>query len=140
VSALLARDAVELVGSAERAKVKESTNADCTRLFHDVSRGSSRRWCGMAECGNRIKAADYRKRQRGRLAATPATHGEQVQGPRDPRSGPADRRQVLPVGGECLGPVGVLDGLGEVGHERLPLVIRALLAHLCEHGHGVGGG
>ncbi|MGV9870710.1 CGNR zinc finger domain-containing protein [Rhodococcus koreensis] len=61
---LLARDAIELIGSPEMAKVKECSNPDCTRLFVDLSRGFSRRWCGMAECGNRIKAADYRRRKK----------------------------------------------------------------------------
>lgn len=70
VASLLARDAIELLGSADRAKVKECTNPDCTRLFVDHSRGASRRWCGMAECGNRAKAADYRRRKKRATAAT----------------------------------------------------------------------
>ena len=61
---LLARDAIDLIGSPAMAKVKECSNPDCTRLFVDLSRGFSRRWCGMAECGNRIKAADYRRRKK----------------------------------------------------------------------------
>jgi predicted RNA-binding Zn ribbon-like protein len=69
VLSALARDAVDLLGSAEWDRVKECSNADCTRLFVDLSRGFSRRWCGMAECGNRIKAADYRRRQRTRREA-----------------------------------------------------------------------
>ncbi len=61
---LLARDTIDLIGSADMAKVKECSNPECTRLFVDHSRGFSRRWCGMAECGNRAKAADYRRRKR----------------------------------------------------------------------------
>ena len=61
---LLARDAIELLGSPDLAKVRECSNPECTRLFVDVSRGGSRRWCGMAECGNRKKAADYRRRNK----------------------------------------------------------------------------
>lgn len=64
VASLLARDTIDLLGSADRAKVKECANPDCTRLFVDHSRGASRRWCGMAECGNRAKAADYRRRKK----------------------------------------------------------------------------
>nr|WP_248782417.1 CGNR zinc finger domain-containing protein [Saccharothrix syringae] len=30
----------------------------------DDSRGEPRRWCGMVECGNRVKAAEYRRRRR----------------------------------------------------------------------------
>lgn len=37
---------------------------DCTRPFVDRSRGHRRRWCGMAGCGDRAKAAAYRARQR----------------------------------------------------------------------------
>ncbi|MFD9662807.1 CGNR zinc finger domain-containing protein [Rhodococcus sp. NPDC059968] len=61
---LLARDTIDLIGSPAMAKVKECSNPDCTRLFVDLSRGFSRRWCGIAECGNRIKAADYRRRKK----------------------------------------------------------------------------
>ncbi|MEV8264884.1 CGNR zinc finger domain-containing protein [Microbacterium sp. NPDC077057] len=35
---------------------------DCTRPFVDASRGRTRRWCGMAGCGDRAKAAAYRRR------------------------------------------------------------------------------
>ena len=68
VANLLARDAIDLIGSADLAKVKECSNPDCTRLFVDHSRGFSRRWCGMAECGNRANAADYRRRKKLRIA------------------------------------------------------------------------
>ena len=64
VASLLARDVIELVGSEDLAKVKECANTDCTRLFVDHSRGMSRRWCGMAECGNKAKAAMYRQRKK----------------------------------------------------------------------------
>jgi predicted RNA-binding Zn ribbon-like protein len=70
VASLLARDAIDLLGSADRTKVKECSNPDCTRLFIDHSRGASRRWCGMAECGNRAKAADYRRRKKQATAST----------------------------------------------------------------------
>ncbi|MGW7696486.1 CGNR zinc finger domain-containing protein [Streptomyces asiaticus] len=60
----VARDAVDLLSSAQLAKTKECANPDCTRLFVDVSRSGARRWCGMAECGNKHKAASYRKRKK----------------------------------------------------------------------------
>ncbi|MFI9009998.1 CGNR zinc finger domain-containing protein [Actinosynnema sp. NPDC053489] len=60
----VARDAIELIGSAELERVRECGRPECTRLFVDDSRGKPRRWCGMAECGNRMKAADYRRRRR----------------------------------------------------------------------------
>lgn len=62
----VARDALELFGSADIERVKECGNPECTRLFVDLSRAFARRWCGMAECGNRYKAATYRQRKRER--------------------------------------------------------------------------
>ncbi|MFI0776522.1 CGNR zinc finger domain-containing protein [Streptomyces sp. NPDC021212] len=58
------RDAVDLLGSAQFSRMRECANQDCTRLFVDLSRSRARRWCGMAECGNRHKAATYRKRKK----------------------------------------------------------------------------
>jgi predicted RNA-binding Zn ribbon-like protein len=66
VLSTVARDAVELIGSPDLDRVRECGRPECTRLFVDDSRGKPRRWCGMAECGNRMKAAEYRRRQRGR--------------------------------------------------------------------------
>ncbi|MFJ4153029.1 CGNR zinc finger domain-containing protein [Streptomyces galbus] len=60
----IARDAVDLLGGADFARMKECANPECTRLFIDLSRSAARRWCGMAECGNRQKVANYRMRQR----------------------------------------------------------------------------
>lgn len=44
--------------------LKECGRASCTRLYVDRSRGARRTWCGMDECGNRVKAAAYRARRR----------------------------------------------------------------------------
>jgi predicted RNA-binding Zn ribbon-like protein len=70
----LARDAIELIGSpADLDRVRECGRPECTRLFVDDSRGKPRRWCGMAECGNRMKAAEYRRRRRAERER-PAAH------------------------------------------------------------------
>jgi predicted RNA-binding Zn ribbon-like protein len=45
--------------------LKECGRESCTRLYVDRSRGARRTWCGMDECGNRVKAAAYRARRRG---------------------------------------------------------------------------
>jgi predicted RNA-binding Zn ribbon-like protein len=66
VLSALARAALELLGGPERARVKWCAGEDCTRPFVDRSRGGRRRWCGMAGCGDRAKAAAYRARQRER--------------------------------------------------------------------------
>lgn len=59
----VARDTVDLLGGADFARVRECLNEECTRLFVDLSRSGNRRWCGMAECGNRHKVANYRRRR-----------------------------------------------------------------------------
>ncbi|WP_406457164.1 CGNR zinc finger domain-containing protein [Streptomyces sp. NBC_01622] len=66
----VARDAIELLGSPHAARVKECANPECTRLFVDLSRSAARRWCGMAECGNRHKAASYRERRKTTVPST----------------------------------------------------------------------
>jgi predicted RNA-binding Zn ribbon-like protein len=49
--------------------LKECDGADCTRIYLDRSRGARRTWCGMDECGNRVKAAAYRARRRASAGA-----------------------------------------------------------------------
>ncbi|HYB09262.1 MAG TPA: CGNR zinc finger domain-containing protein [Alphaproteobacteria bacterium] len=44
--------------------VRKCERADCTLWFLDVSKSHARRWCSMAVCGNRAKAAAYRARGR----------------------------------------------------------------------------
>jgi predicted RNA-binding Zn ribbon-like protein len=55
-------------GRPERIKVCASET--CGWIFYDTSRTSRRRWCDMATCGNRAKAA--RHRARGRAAGLPS--------------------------------------------------------------------
>jgi predicted RNA-binding Zn ribbon-like protein len=51
-------DLVTLVG--ERGdRVRGCANPDCVLWFLDVSRPGTRRWCSMAGCGNRDKAARH---------------------------------------------------------------------------------
>jgi predicted RNA-binding Zn ribbon-like protein len=69
VLSLLARDCLGLLGGADGALLRRCDDARCTRLFLDRSRGHRRRWCGMQGCGDRAKAAAYRRRRR---AARPA--------------------------------------------------------------------
>ncbi|MET7568962.1 ABATE domain-containing protein [Streptomyces sp. NPDC005492] len=67
----IARDAVDLLSSDQFPRMRECANADCTRLFVDLSRSGARRWCGMAECGNRNKAASYRRRKKQQAVTEP---------------------------------------------------------------------
>ena len=64
VLALLARDCLELVAGHDRALLRRCDDPECTRLFVDRSRGGRRRWCDMKGCGDRAKAAAYRRRHR----------------------------------------------------------------------------
>lgn len=64
VLSAVARDTLELLGGPEIERTRECGRPRCTCLFVDSSRGKPRRWCGMGECGNRIKDASYRQRQR----------------------------------------------------------------------------
>ncbi|HWS49640.1 MAG TPA: CGNR zinc finger domain-containing protein [Microbacterium sp.] len=43
-------------------RMRFCAGVDCTRPFIDASRGGTRRWCGMSGCGDRAKAAAYRRR------------------------------------------------------------------------------
>ena len=59
----VARDALALVEPGDAA-LKWCANPTCTHPFLDRSRGHRRRWCEMAGCGDRAKAAAYRARRR----------------------------------------------------------------------------
>jgi predicted RNA-binding Zn ribbon-like protein len=71
VLSAIARAALELLGGPERAQLRWCADERCTRPFVDRSRGGRRRWCGMAGCGDRAKAATYRARRR-QSAAPPS--------------------------------------------------------------------
>ena len=64
VLSVLARDCLDLFDSPDRAALRWCADANCTRAFIDRSRGQRRRWCGMKGCGDRAKAAAYRRRRR----------------------------------------------------------------------------
>lgn len=59
----VARNAIEVLTDPALV-LKECGRERCTRVFADRSRGARRSWCGMEECGNRVKAASYRERKR----------------------------------------------------------------------------
>jgi predicted RNA-binding Zn ribbon-like protein len=61
--AWLAREGVELLGGPSARRVKECAGDECALLFLDESRGASRRWCSMDDCGVRSKMAAYRARR-----------------------------------------------------------------------------
>ncbi|OZB84926.1 ABATE domain-containing protein [Microbacterium sp. 13-71-7] len=62
--ATLARETVEIVGSADGALLRECARPECTQIYLDRSRGGRREWCAMKTCGNRVKASKFRARHR----------------------------------------------------------------------------
>ena len=64
---ILARSAADLLISDQRDRVHQCASGDCDWLFLDTSRNRSRRWCAMAECGNRAKARrNYARKKQAR--------------------------------------------------------------------------
>ena len=55
--------AIDLLTSASRGSVRQCEDAGCGWLFLDRSNARTRRWCSMADCGNRNKARNYYRRE-----------------------------------------------------------------------------
>src|SRR5690349_7479036 len=55
VLALIARDAVDLLGGPEAARLHQCQAEVCGSFYLDTSRGGLRRWCSSASCGNRMR-------------------------------------------------------------------------------------
>lgn len=64
VASTVARDAIDLLSSPLRQRIRECASPECALLFVDTSRPGQRRWCSTDTCGNRSRAAAYRQRQR----------------------------------------------------------------------------
>ncbi len=63
----IARSAAELLvdnARHERLHACGGVDHDCTWLFVDESKNGKRRWCSMADCGNRAKARRHYERTR----------------------------------------------------------------------------
>ncbi len=58
-------------GQPDRIRICDSDG--CKWVFYDTSRTARRRWCDMATCGNRAKAARHRARARGETEAEEPT-------------------------------------------------------------------
>ena len=64
------RSAVDLLVSEEFRRIKKCADPTCGWLFLDISRNRSRRWCDMADCGNRAKASRfYKKRKKSNIVS-----------------------------------------------------------------------
>jgi predicted RNA-binding Zn ribbon-like protein len=56
--------AAEALIHGELARVRRCADPRCPRVFYDSTRNGRRRWCDMATCGNRAKAARFRAREK----------------------------------------------------------------------------
>jgi predicted RNA-binding Zn ribbon-like protein len=59
----IAEAAADLLCYGNLAYLKKCEGADCVLHFYDTTKNHSRRWCSMAGCGNRAKAAAFYQRQ-----------------------------------------------------------------------------
>ena len=71
--ARLADPLVAEIQSGNSDRVRICANDTCRWLFYDESRAGRRRWCDMATCGNRAKAARHRARAKAGTQAAPAS-------------------------------------------------------------------
>lgn len=65
VAALLgpvAQALAELLAEGDFALVRQCEHPDCILWFYDRTKAHKRRWCSMTTCGNRYKAAQFRKK------------------------------------------------------------------------------
>lgn len=58
----VAEAAAQLLVEGDFALVRQCEHPDCILWFYDRTKSHKRRWCSMAQCGNRHKAAKFRKR------------------------------------------------------------------------------
>jgi predicted RNA-binding Zn ribbon-like protein len=54
----------DLLAESDSSRIRKCES--CVVHFFDTSKKSSRRWCSMNICGNRVKVAAYQKRKRSR--------------------------------------------------------------------------
>jgi len=61
---ILAESVATLLAEGEFSLVRQCEHTECVLWFYDRTKSHRRRWCSMALCGNRHKAAEFRKRTR----------------------------------------------------------------------------
>lgn len=60
----IALAAARLVTTVDASRLRHCAAPGCGAWFLDTSKGGRRRWCSMARCGNREKAATHRGKRR----------------------------------------------------------------------------
>jgi predicted RNA-binding Zn ribbon-like protein len=63
ILAPLAQSAAELLAEGDFSLVRRCESEQCVLWFYDRTKSHQRRWCSMANCGNRHKVAAYRQRK-----------------------------------------------------------------------------
>jgi predicted RNA-binding Zn ribbon-like protein len=63
--------AADALIAGELARVRRCNDPRCGRVFYDTTKNGRRRWCDMATCGNRAKAARHREKLRDTAEALP---------------------------------------------------------------------
>ena len=63
---LLADHIADFLSETDLAQLRQCEGPTCPLYFRDTSKNRSRRWCSMAVCGNRAKAARFRKQKSGK--------------------------------------------------------------------------
>lgn len=61
----VAEAVAQLLADGDFALVRQCEHPDCVLWFYDRTKAHKRRWCSMALCGNRHKAARFRQRSAG---------------------------------------------------------------------------
>lgn len=61
---MVAESVAGLLADGQFELVRQCEHPDCVLWFYDRTKSHRRRWCSMAVCGNRHKAAEFRKRSR----------------------------------------------------------------------------
>jgi predicted RNA-binding Zn ribbon-like protein len=61
----VAESAAWLLEQGDLALLRRCEDPRCILYFYDTTRNGRRRWCSMAGCGSRAKAAAYYRRKRG---------------------------------------------------------------------------
>lgn len=64
----VAEAVAQLLVEGNFTRVKQCEHPECILWFYDRTKSQKRRWCSMALCGNRNKAAQFRKRSSGKTS------------------------------------------------------------------------
>lgn len=54
----------DLLAAVPKDRVRKCESESCVLHFYDTSKKGSRRWCSMNLCGNKVKVAAYKERNR----------------------------------------------------------------------------